>query len=211
MKFIEPPFEGTRYGITVYKLKSGRWFGRKKSSLTARRVKKDPAFKPLMADAGLMKIASPLASQIYRQLPADKRKVQLYRQMVAVAKGLLKEGNDETSVREALIYRFMTPEKSNNQLFKVFNKTAVVRRKPAIFREFFYMSEINQIEKVGGAAVRKLRLKKLQSGLPFMINSKDLPANHCYLEYPDGMIRQGSLHYVDPSTVQADYYKIRRN
>ncbi len=45
-----------------------------------------------------------------------------------------------------------------------------------------------EIEEIGNAAVRKLRKGKLQSGLPFMINSKELPSNQCYLEYPDGRI-----------------------
>ncbi len=50
------------------------------------------------------------------------------------------------------------------------------------------MSEAEMIEKKGSDAVRKLRLHKLQNGAPFMINSKELPAGECYLEYPDGKI-----------------------
>ncbi len=45
------------------------------------------------------------------------------------------------------------------------------------------------IGKTGNEAVQKLRLQKLQSGYPFMINSKDLESNQCYLEYPDGSIQ----------------------
>ncbi len=45
-----------------------------------------------------------------------------------------------------------------------------------------------QIENIGNAAVMLLRSTKLKSGLPFMINSKELPTNVCYLEYPDGNI-----------------------
>ena len=47
---------------------------------------------------------------------------------------------------------------------------------------------IEEIEKNGTEAVKQLRLKKLQNGHPFMINTKDLPGNQCYLEYPDGSI-----------------------
>ncbi|MEP7142240.1 MAG: hypothetical protein ABI707_05185 [Ferruginibacter sp.] len=50
------------------------------------------------------------------------------------------------------------------------------------------MREIQEIERRGTSAVKRLRLKKLQSGYPFMINSRDLPGNQCYLEYPDGSI-----------------------
>ena len=55
------------------------------------------------------------------------------------------------------------------------------------------MSEREIIEKRGNEAVRKLRLQKLQKGTPFMINSKELPAGQCYLEYPDGKIVLVSL------------------
>ena len=50
------------------------------------------------------------------------------------------------------------------------------------------MTQIQEIEKTGTAAVKRLRIKKLQSGHPFMINSRDLPGNQCYLEYPNGTI-----------------------
>ena len=55
------------------------------------------------------------------------------------------------------------------------------------------MSEREIIEKRGNEVVRKLRLQKLQKGTPFMINSKELPAGQCYLEYPDGKIVLVSL------------------
>ena len=51
------------------------------------------------------------------------------------------------------------------------------------------MTALQTIEKIGNEAVQKLRLQKLSNGRPFMINSKDLETNQCYLEYPDGMIQ----------------------
>lgn len=57
--------------------------------------------------------------------------------------------------------------------------------------------EFKQLERTGTAAVKRLRLKKLQNGLPFMINSKELPGNQCYLEYPNGSIK---LVTMDSST-----------
>ena len=45
------------------------------------------------------------------------------------------------------------------------------------------------IEVAGTNAVKKLRLEKLRKGLPFMINSRDLPGEQCYLEYPSGIIK----------------------
>jgi hypothetical protein len=51
------------------------------------------------------------------------------------------------------------------------------------------MTALQTIEKKGNDAVQKLRLQKLHSGQPFMINSKDLEPNQCCLEYPDGSIQ----------------------
>ena len=50
------------------------------------------------------------------------------------------------------------------------------------------MIEIQKMAKAGTNAVKRLRLKKLKSGHPFMINSSELPSGQCYLEYPDGKI-----------------------
>lgn len=50
------------------------------------------------------------------------------------------------------------------------------------------MADHKKIEEIGYSAVRRLRLQKLQKGLPFLITSKDLPAKHGYLEYPTGTI-----------------------
>lgn len=50
------------------------------------------------------------------------------------------------------------------------------------------MKNLSEIEVVGSRAVKKLRELKLKKGIPFMINSKQLPSNQAYLEYPDGSI-----------------------
>ena len=51
------------------------------------------------------------------------------------------------------------------------------------------MTALQTIGKIGTEAVQNLRLQKLRSGNPFMINSKDLEPCQCYLEYPDGSIQ----------------------
>jgi hypothetical protein len=52
---------------------------------------------------------------------------------------------------------------------------------------------LQNIEKKGTAAVKRLRSQKLAKGLPFMINSKELPSYQCYLEYPSGIIQLVTL------------------
>jgi hypothetical protein len=53
--------------------------------------------------------------------------------------------------------------------------------------------KIKQLEKSAIQAVRILRESKLKNGLPFMINSENLPSDQCYLEYPNGSITLVSL------------------
>lgn len=55
------------------------------------------------------------------------------------------------------------------------------------------MSTLQNIEKQGTAAVLRLRTQKLANGLPFMINSNDLPSTQCYLEYSNGLIQLVTL------------------
>ncbi len=55
------------------------------------------------------------------------------------------------------------------------------------------MATLQNIEKKGTAAVKRLRSQKLAKGLPFMINSKELPSTQCYLEYPNGSIQLVAL------------------
>lgn len=55
------------------------------------------------------------------------------------------------------------------------------------------LKSIQEIQKAGNEAVRRLRRQTLNSGHPFMINSKKLPKGQCYLELPDGHIELASI------------------
>ena len=67
------------------------------------------------------------------------------------------------------------------------------------------ISELKILEAKGNNAVKRLRKTNFEKGLPFMLNSRDLPSNQCYLEYPDGRI---VLVYVK-STDSRDFTFIR--
>jgi hypothetical protein len=62
------------------------------------------------------------------------------------------------------------------------------------------ITALQSIVKIDNDAVKELRLHKLRNGQPFMINSKDLKCNQCFLEYPDGTIQLvfllGLSHYL---------------
>jgi len=49
--------------------------------------------------------------------------------------------------------------------------------------------ERDEIERRANKAIKTLRTAKLNSNIPFMINTELLPQGHCYMEYPDGSIK----------------------
>jgi hypothetical protein len=66
------------------------------------------------------------------------------------------------------------------------------------------MSEIEVLENIATNAVHRLRTETLGSGQPFMINVKDLPANQCYLKYPDQ-----TIHLVSFQKDKNDFVTVR--
>ena len=57
--------------------------------------------------------------------------------------------------------------------------------------------KLKQLEKNGLRAIKLLRESKFRNGLPFMINSKALPSDQCYLEYPNGSMLHVTLSRKD--------------
>lgn len=82
---------GTFGGICFYCL-DGVYYARGKSSLSAERVKHDPAFAKTMRNATQMGNASKIASVIYRQIvPQHERSRERYREIVRMVMKELKE------------------------------------------------------------------------------------------------------------------------
>lgn len=92
---------GTIDNLCFYKME-GKFYVRRKSSLTGKRVKKDAAFTHTMRYAALLGEASKMASFIYKQLPAEEKIKGLYRRITGEAMQLLKAGNDTTQVLQQL-------------------------------------------------------------------------------------------------------------
>lgn len=75
---------GTVGGICFYCM-DGVYYARQKSSLTAKRVKTDPAFAETMKYAERMAYASKIASKIYREtIPKEERSRDKYREIVGM-------------------------------------------------------------------------------------------------------------------------------
>ncbi|HVI44139.1 MAG TPA: hypothetical protein VM802_04700 [Chitinophaga sp.] len=105
---VKPPFMGIIQNLCIYEM-YGRYYIRLKSSLTGKRVKKDPAFRRTMEYAGFLATASKMASCIYRQLPPEQKKNALYRQLTGKALRLLREGIHADAVTAELLKMCQPP------------------------------------------------------------------------------------------------------
>jgi hypothetical protein len=100
-----PPFTGTRDGVTVYQLQGDAYYVRMKSSITGKRIKSDPKFKPFRESSGRMAQASKIASFIYGKLAV--KKYPLYREITGKAILLLKKGMLAAAVMERLVEEYL--------------------------------------------------------------------------------------------------------
>lgn len=103
-------FTGTVDGICYYRL-NGAYYARRKSTLSGKRVKRDPKFARTRQHAELLGRASRIAAEVYRLLPKDQKRLVLYMTMTGKAMALLKSGMPDVEVREQLQQRAKMPVK----------------------------------------------------------------------------------------------------
>ncbi len=58
------------------------------------------------------------------------------------------------------------------------------------FSYIYAMKTYHQLAARGTEAVLRMRQQKFRNGHPFMINTNELSSGQCYMEYPDGRIKQ---------------------
>ena len=92
---------GTISEICFYQLYE-EYYARRKSTLSGKRVKKDPAFKETMHYAELLAVASKIASAIYSKLPSEQKSRKKYQAMTGKAMQLLKNETDMGTIFELL-------------------------------------------------------------------------------------------------------------
>jgi len=82
--------EGTVDDICFYKM-DGKFYARKKSSLSKKRVLTDPRFQNTIAHAQLLGKASAIASKFYRTIEKERHSRELYRSIVGKVMKVLRE------------------------------------------------------------------------------------------------------------------------
>lgn len=90
-------FSGCIDNLCFYTME-GQYYVRMKSSLSGKRVKKDPAFQLTMVYAGLLAKASKLASVIYKDYPEELKGKGVFKQLVGEVMQLLKAGRPEDEI-----------------------------------------------------------------------------------------------------------------
>jgi hypothetical protein len=131
---------GTIDDITFYEME-GRGYARKKSTLTGKKVKRDPRFKRTMQSAHRLGRGSQLASKVYRSLPRPEQVYTLFKELKRIAVLAIKDGKGEADVMLLLQQRV---EKTNgikkmsagtNRL-ELLNETGQVKKTPRLFRVY---------------------------------------------------------------------------
>lgn len=98
--------KGTLYDKTYYKM-NGQHLVRKKTSLNKQQVSTDPAFANSRKASSTFAQAAAMASQVYKQLPATKRKHGLIGTLTGKANKLLHEGVSEEDVIKILQLKYI--------------------------------------------------------------------------------------------------------
>lgn len=101
---------GTLDDVCFYKME-GKYYVRQKSSLTRKRVLRDPKFQLTRVYAALLGEASKIASHVYRLIAGEQKKHALYREMTGKAIYMLREGKDAHEVYEILCRQYLQPKK----------------------------------------------------------------------------------------------------
>ena len=93
----EYKFIGTFDGLTCYEMENEFWV-RRKSSLTAKKVRTHKSFAGTRRSAALLAKASKLSSYLYFHLPKEKKSRELFRTITGEIKLMLKHGFEESDI-----------------------------------------------------------------------------------------------------------------
>ena len=163
-------FTGTIYDITFYKM-FDIYYARMKSSLSRKKVLTSPRFARTRMHANQLAEASQIASQLYKDVPKEKRSMPFFRSIVGKAKLLLAQGMDKEVVLK-LLRNLLFPEA------KLIAPKQIKEKKP---KEKAYVNKKGRLvwKKLNITDPLRTSLKKTVNTLssPFI----DIPSVNCHL------------------------------
>jgi hypothetical protein len=93
----EIKLSGCLNDLCFYELE-GQFYVRRKSSLTGKQFRNDPAFAGSRRSAGFLAEASPIASLLYQRLPPEEKGRPVFQQITGQVKRLLVAGRDQPAI-----------------------------------------------------------------------------------------------------------------
>lgn len=99
---------GTIDDVTFYQM-NGKFYARKKSSLSREKVKHHTSFALTRMYNNIMANASSIASALYRTIPRPKRKHAFFLMLTGKTHQLLKQGLPKANIMKKLMKTYMTP------------------------------------------------------------------------------------------------------
>ena len=129
---------GTIDDITFYGME-GKGYARRKSSLTGKKVKRDPQFTRTMQSAHRLGKGSQLASKVYRSLPRQEQVYALFKELKHIAILAIKEGKNDAEAMALLQQRIGKAKDAAKTKAKI-NKpdlsrqTSPKKKTPPLFR-----------------------------------------------------------------------------
>lgn len=145
--------------VCFYRME-GQYYARMKSSLTRKRVLKDPKFQLTRVHAVLLGKASKIASGVYRQITGERKKHALYREITGKAIYLLREGKDKEEAFEILCGQYLKPEPMVEQATPATCKEAVVKDKKSLFGMVIAGVPMPELRKVYMEDIPLLRVRR---------------------------------------------------
>lgn len=148
---------GTYDDITFYKME-GAYYARMKSSLTGKKFRTHSAFAGSRRSCNRFGRGNKLASMVYKEIPEEERKYEVFCRMKSAAIAMLKAGKEESDVIEGLraLKPVIKPKKPNKKykirLFVPFNS--------CLFRPFPFSANTSRKHKL---RLNRHRIKNLSS------------------------------------------------
>lgn len=107
---------GTYDDITFYKME-GNYYARMKSSLTGKKFRTHSAFAGSRRSCNRFGRGNKLASMVYKEIPEEERKYEVFCRMKSAAIAMLKAGKEESDVIEGLraLKPVIKPKKPNKK------------------------------------------------------------------------------------------------
>lgn len=155
--------EGQRIGKLVFYKMKGEYYVRTKSSLDRKRVKKDPAFRRTMINAGFMGRASKIGSTIYQSLPAHFKKFWMYRSFTGEALLMLRGGMMEEEITALMMKRYVVVQQEDKEQK---NKVQVISKKERVEYKVIDAKQDVRYSKVGITSSKRLQGKAYYT-IPF--------------------------------------------